>query len=53
MPPPQAKSKLPQGKVPFRRGPQIAIVVTGGAYNNYWNYGGMAARQSVLIDDWR
>ena len=39
--------------MPFPRGPQINIVVTGGANNNYWSYGGMAPRQSVLIDDWR
>ena len=51
--PPSPKGKLPQGKMPFRRGPQINIVVTGGANNNYWSYGGMAPRQSVLIDDWR
>jgi hypothetical protein len=53
MMPPQAKGKLPQGKTPFPRGPQITIVVTGGLNNNYWSYGGMACRQSVLIDDWR
>jgi hypothetical protein len=34
-------------------GPPITIVVTGGSNNNYWSYGGMACRQSVLIDDWR
>jgi hypothetical protein len=50
---PQAKGKLPQGKTPSGRGPQITIVVTGGANNNYWSYGGMRPRQSVLIDDWR
>ncbi len=53
MMPPQAKGKLPQGKMPFPMGPQITIVVTGGLNNNYWSYGGMACRQSVLIDDWR
>ncbi len=53
MMPPQAKAKLPQGKMPSRMGPQIAIVVTGGSNNNYWSYGGMAPRQSVLIDEWR
>jgi hypothetical protein len=51
--PPLPKAKLPQGKMPFPMGPQINIVVTGGANNNYWSYGGMAPRQSVLIDDWR
>jgi hypothetical protein len=51
--PPFPKGKLPAGDMPFRRGPQINIVVTGGANNNYWSYGGMAPRQSVLIDDWR
>ena len=51
--PPLPKAKLPQGKMPFPRRPQISIVVTGGANNNYWSYGGMAPRQSVLIDDWR
>jgi hypothetical protein len=42
-----------KGKMPFFMGPQINIVVTGGSNNNYWSYGGMALRQSVLIDDWR
>jgi hypothetical protein len=47
------KPPMPAGKeMPFMR-PQINIVVTGGANNNYWSYGGMACRQSVLIDDWR
>jgi hypothetical protein len=45
---PSAKAKMP-----FFMGPQINIVVTGGSNNNYWSYGGMAPRQSVLIDDWR
>ena len=53
MMPSQAKRNLPQGKMPFAMGPQITIVVTGGLNNNYWSYGGMACRQSVLIDDWR
>ena len=59
--------KLPDGKLPGGKPPAgkpqvggpfmgpmpIAIVVTGGSNNNYWSYGGMAARQSVLIDKWR
>jgi hypothetical protein len=45
---------MPAGKeMPFFMRPQINIVVTGGSNNNYWSYGGMACRQSVLIDDWR
>ena len=49
----------PAAKGPARKGPgsfgrlQINIVVTGGANNNYWSYGGMACRQSVPIDKWR
>jgi hypothetical protein len=46
--------KMPAGKqMPGFGGLQINIVVTGGSNNNYWSYGGMAPRQSVLIDDWR
>ena len=56
--------KMPAGKAPGGKPPaagqrpmsgglQINIVVTGGSNNNYWSYGGMAIRQSVLIDDWR
>ncbi|MBN1567417.1 MAG: hypothetical protein JXA73_06195 [Acidobacteria bacterium] len=57
---PEGKSpaqKPPAGKQPaggaFFGGMPLAIVVAGGANNNYWSYGGMAARQSVLIDAWR
>lgn len=57
---PPGKPKVPVGKrmpagkeMPFFMRPQINIVVTGGSNNNYWSYGGMACRQSVLIDDWR
>lgn len=46
--------KTPAEKqLPSSRRAQINIVVTGGSNNNYWSYGGMAFRQSVLIDDWR
>jgi hypothetical protein len=49
--------KLPAGKQPAGAPPfggmPISIIVTGGANNNYWSYGGMAPRQSVLIDKWR
>jgi hypothetical protein len=51
--------KMPTGKAPAGKrmpgfgGLQINIVVTGGSNNNYWSYGGLAVRQSVLIDDWR
>jgi hypothetical protein len=53
--PPAAKGKggPPKAKIPLFFRPQINIVVTGGSNNNYWSYGGMAPRQSVLIDDWR
>jgi hypothetical protein len=50
-------AKAPAGKPPvggpFGGGMPIAIIVTGGSNNNYWSYGGMAARQSVMIDKWR
>jgi hypothetical protein len=42
-----------QGQKPQLRANQVTIVVTGGANNNYWSYGGMACRQSVPIDKWR
>ena len=51
-PEPAAKGPAPKGPGPFGR-LQINIVVTGGANNNYWSYGGMACRQSVPIDKWR
>jgi hypothetical protein len=51
-PAPAAKGPAPKGPGPFGR-LQINIVVTGGANNNYWSYGGMACRQSVPIDKWR
>jgi hypothetical protein len=44
--------KQPAGAPPFGQMP-ISVIVTGGANNNYWSYGGMAPRQSVLIDKWR
>jgi hypothetical protein len=48
------KPPMPAGKpMPFFMRPQLSIVVTGGLNNNYWSYGGMACRQSVLIDEWR
>jgi hypothetical protein len=47
----QSAKKQPAGG-PFG-GMPISIVVTGGANNNYWSYGGMAPRQSVSIDKWR
>jgi hypothetical protein len=50
---PPAGKAAPKGKMPGFGGLQISIVVTGGSNNNYWSYGGMAIRQSVLIDDWR
>ncbi len=43
----------PRAEGPFGWSPRITIVVTGGKNNNYWSYGGMAPRQSVLIDAWR
>ena len=52
-PAPEGKSAPPKAKMPFGFRPQINIVVTGGSNNNYWSYGGMAPRQSVLIDNWR
>jgi len=51
-PEPAAKGPARKGPGPFGR-LQINIVVTGGANNNYWSYGGMACRQSVPIDKWR
>jgi hypothetical protein len=51
--PAEGQSGPPQAKMPFGFRPQINIVVTGGSNNNYWSYGGMAPRQSVLIDNWR
>jgi hypothetical protein len=58
--PPMGKppaGKAPAGKqaggAPPFGGMPISIVVSGGANNNYWSYGGMAPRQSVLIDKWR
>jgi hypothetical protein len=63
--PPMGKppaGKAPAGKAPAGKqaggappfgGMPISIVVSGGANNNYWSYGGMAPRQSVLIDKWR
>ena len=55
--PPLAESSnppVPAGKErPAFMRPKISIVVTGGSNNNYWSYGGMRYRQSVLIDDWR
>lgn len=63
--PPAAKppaGQEPAGKPPAPKQPAggpafggmpISVVVTGGANNNYWSYGGMAPRQSVLIDKWR
>jgi len=52
-PPMEGRSGPPKAKIPFGFRPQINIVVTGGSNNNYWSYGGMAPRQSVLIDNWR
>ena len=52
-PPAEGQVSAPKAKMPFFFRPQINIVVTGGANNNYWSYGGMAPRQSILIDDWR
>ncbi len=52
-PPAKGQAGPPKAKTPFFFRPQINIVVTGGSNNNYWSYGGMAPRQSVLIDDWR
>jgi len=57
-------AKMPAGKAPSGKPPAggpgpgfgalgIEIIVTGGSNNNYWSYGGMRVRQSVLIDDWR
>jgi hypothetical protein len=51
--PAEGQGGPPQAKMPPWFRPQINIVVTGGSNNNYWSYGGMAPRQSVLIDDWR
>jgi hypothetical protein len=48
-----AKPPLPKGPPGMSRGLPLTIVVTGGANNNYWSYGGMACRQSVPIDNWR
>ena len=50
---PDAKGPAPKAKMPGFGRLQVNIVVTGGSNNNYWSYGGMAARQSVLIDKWR
>jgi hypothetical protein len=59
MPPPAGKppagkdaAAKPPGGAPGGAMP-ISILVTGGSNNNYWSYGGMAPRQSVLIDKWR
>jgi hypothetical protein len=59
MPPPAGKP--PAGKDAAAKPPAgapgsampISIIVTGGSNNNYWSYGGMAPRQSVLVDKWR
>jgi hypothetical protein len=59
MPPPAGKP--PAGKDVAAKPPAgagggampISIIVTGGSNNNYWSYGGMAPRQSVLVDKWR
>jgi hypothetical protein len=48
-----AKEPAPKAKMPRSRRLQVNIVVTGGSNNNYWSYGGMACRRSVLIDEWR
>jgi hypothetical protein len=48
-----AKPPMPKGPPGMSGGLPLTIVVTGGANNNYWSYGGMACRQSVPIDKWR
>jgi hypothetical protein len=50
--PPAPKGPAAKMPGPFGR-LQVNVVVTGGANNNYWSYGGMACRQSVPIDKWR
>jgi hypothetical protein len=52
LPPEGQSAKKPPAGGPSA-GIPISIVVTGGANNNYWSYGGMAPRQSVSIDKWR
>lgn len=47
------KPPMPKGPPGMFGGLPLTIVVTGGANNNYWSYGGMACRQSVPIDKWR